>query len=152
MIKPPSQIHEYSIIFSGDSALNLPVPEAARERALSVARETGQWDPLLLAGESPTVFHVVPIHGAALDWLTGEMQRNGLIGAEAAALALRLALRSIDGFGEHKVKMVREDGHLLASMETINALYAIDVIGRDVVQEIGGVCFERAFSGLRPKS
>lgn len=153
MIKAPSQQFEYTLIFSEDPALNLPSVDAEREKALDVARETGLWEPLLHVGETPTLFHVRPIGGALLDWLAGEMSRRALSTPEACVLALRCALRSVEGFGDQKVKHERVDGFSLATMEIINSLYAIDrIVGRQIVQELGSIVLARAFEGLRPKS
>jgi hypothetical protein len=156
MIKPPSQQLEYTLIFSGDPSLVLPSDQAERAKALEVARETGQWAPLIRSGEQPTLFHVRPVHGMLLDWLLGEMRRRSLIAAETNVLALRLALRRVEGLGEHKVELERIGAGVgnydMATTAIVEALYSIEGIGNQVVQELGDYVFGRALGGLRPKS
>jgi hypothetical protein len=155
MIRPPSQQFEYTLVFSGDPALNLPTDAAARDKALEVARETGQWSPILHSGEMPTTFTVRPISGALLDWLISEGRRRDLSTAELNVLSLRVALTKVDGFGDNRVT-TESAGHegefRIATVNIIDALYAIDGIGRAVVQELGDIVWRRACGGLRPKS
>jgi hypothetical protein len=155
MIKPPSQQFDYTLIFSGDPSLNLPSEPDARAKALEVARENGAWEPIIGAGETPTLFHVRPLGGAALDWLISEGRRRSSSELELHVLALRLSLTKVDGFGDHKVTTERagtEGEFRIASMKIIDALYAIPEVGRDVVQELGGLIWRRAIGGLLPKS
>jgi len=156
MIKPPSQQFEYTLIFSGDPSLALPDKEDEREKALEVARETGQWAPLIRSGEQPTLFHVRPVHGMLLDWLLGEIRRRTLTANEANVIALRLALRRVEGLGEHKVELERigagMGNHDMATTAIVQALYSIEGVGHLVVQELGDYIFGRALGGLRPKS
>lgn len=155
MIKPPSQQFEYTLIFSGDPALNLPEDKEERAKALEVARETGQWATVLHVGQVPTTFRVRPITGPLLDWMSGEIQRRKLLNHEAAPFALRLALVGIEGFGEHKVESERAgvDGEFkIATLKIIEALYSVDGVGRDVVQELGSLVMARAYGALGPKS
>jgi hypothetical protein len=155
IIKPPSQQSEYSLIFSGDPSLNLPADPAAREKALEIARERGDWAPLVAPGETPTVFHLRPIAGALFDWAISECQRRKTLDPETYAFALRLALVKIDNFGDHKIKLERA-GHerefKIASSETLDALYAVEGVGRQVVQELGEIVWGKAIAGLSPKS
>jgi len=155
MIKPPSQQFEYTLIFSGDPSLNLPSDRAARDKALEVARETGQWSAILHTGEVPTIFTVRPISGALLDWVISEGRRRDLSEAELHVLALRAALTKVEGFGDNRVgtESAGHEGEFrVATMKIVDALYAIDGIGRAVVQELGGIVWRRAIEGLRPKS
>jgi len=152
MIKPPSIQSDYTLVYSGDPSLALPTGEREREKALEVARETGQWAALIIDRESPTLFHVRPIFGRTLDWMISEIRRRQMSGAESAVLALKLGLRSVEGFGDHRVDFEHVEGHQIATDKIIDALYAIDGVGRDIVQELGGVVLARALDGLRPKS
>lgn len=109
MIKAPSLQNEYSLIFSGDPALVLPDDETERERVLRVARITGQWGDLIAPGQQPTVFHFRNLEQSDIAWLEGEHghsteQGRPLGSQEYLTLAVRLALRSVDGFGSHKVE------------------------------------------------
>lgn len=150
MIKPPSIQAEYTLIYSGDPALNLPESDAARDHALKVMRETGEWK--LVEGGQPTLFHLRPLTGTEFAWLQGEHARRDLADVELAALALRLALVRIDNFGDVKVKRTtNDDGITLASLDVINALYAVADEGRVIVGELGGLVFMRTAESPSPK-
>lgn len=155
MIKPPSQQFPYTLIYSGDPSLCLPSDPAERAKALEVARETGDWTPLIHAGESPTVFTVRPITGALLDWMMSEGRRRDVSDPEMNVLALRVALVRVEGFGDAKVQTApagHEDEFRIATPKIIEELYAIDGVGRAVVQELGALVWKRALGGLLPKS
>jgi hypothetical protein len=164
VIKPPSQQNEFTLIFSGDPSLNVPpdddgvgtdeeVNSAKRERLLRIARETGRWDDLIKAGDKPTLFDVKPLTGTAYDWLQGEAARRSLTMREYAALALRLALRDVKNFGEHKVRHETIDGHTLATTEIIDAIYAAAGSGHGalIVLELGLYMAHRAAESPSPK-
>jgi hypothetical protein len=154
LIKPRSLLKEYTLIWSGDPALTLPTDEKAREHALKVAAETGDWRALINGNEQPTYFHVSPLTGSQFDWWMGEVSRRKLIVAEGAVLALRLALKRVENFGDHQVAVQRDSsGHTLASMDIIDAIYAeCGGAGRDVIVELGNAIIERAQAPLSPKS
>jgi hypothetical protein len=151
VIKPPSLLHEYDLIYSGDPALALPEDAVIREHALAVARETGNWQALLIPGQEPTLFTLRPLTGSQYDWWAGEVKRRQLVEPEAAALAVRLALTGVKNFGPHKVEPVLVDGHKLARIEIIDAIYAVPE-GRMVVLELATAVIERATTAPRPKS
>lgn len=166
MIKPLSIQGTYTLVFSGDPALDLPsVPTVAddaddkakeaakaavaeRDRVLKVARETGNWP--IKPGESPTLFHFDHINGTARDYLDGEVQRNKLAPGEFASLIFRLAIRRIDNFGDLKVKLDRRDGFKIATTDVINELRATPSVGDLIVAELGGVVAVRTFESLDP--
>lgn len=151
MIKPPSVQNEYTLIYSGDPALNLPEDEAERKRVLDQARETGNWEPLL-GGEPPTLFRIRPLFGDTLNWWDGERGRLQLGGLEAAALALRLTLRKVENLPGVKVELQKERGQLMVKPETIAALYeACGDEAQLVIQELSAFVIERAAAALRPK-
>lgn len=155
MIKPPSQQFPYTLIYSGDPSLNLPSDPAEKAKALEVARETGDWTAIIHAGETPTLFTVRPITGALFDWMMSEGRRRDVSDPEMHVLALRVALVKVEGFGDAKVETApagHEDEFRIATMKIIEALYAVDGVGRDVVQELGAIVWKRALGGLRPKS
>lgn len=163
MIKPPSQQFPYTLVYSGDPALNLPTDpdgdeartKLLRAKALEVARDTGDWTALIHTGEVPTLFTVRPITGALLDWMMSEARRRESTAAEVHVFALRVALTKIDGFGDARVETApagREGEFRIATMKIIDALYAVEGVGRDVVQELGSIVWQRALEGLRPKS
>jgi hypothetical protein len=179
MLRLPSVQFEYTLVFSGDPALNLPeVPDLAedeadpaalakhkelfaeRERLLRVARETGNWGPLLHAGAEPTMFQMKPIHGMALVYLSGEAARGQLVQAETVALAFRLALMRVDNLGAFQVKRDAKaaNGLGLVTAATMEKLYDIGLdignpnLGRSVVGELGQIVLSRALEGVSPKS
>ena len=152
MIKAPSLTSDYSFIFSGDPALVLPEDPEQRKHALELARETGNWQPLL-GGEPPTVFTLRPLTGSVYDWWLGEVTRQRLVNAEAASLIVRLALVKVDNFGAHKVERVKVDGISLAKVDIIDAIYAeAGGAGRAVIDEIAAEVVDRATKAPRPKS
>jgi len=153
MLKPPSLITTYTLIFSGDPALVLPADPKERTHALELARETGRWETLIGPDQTPTTFELRPLPGTAFDWWMGTVRRERLSDAEANALLLRLALRKVEHFGAHRVELHRLEGQELATPAIIDALYAEGgEAGRQIVAELGGEVFARAERALRPKS
>ena len=152
MLTPRSLQSEYTLIYSGDPALQIPADAAAAELAFRVARETGKWDALIKSGEQPTLFHVRPIPGTSWTWFLGEFNRRSLVQLEAAELALRLALRGVANLGEHKVKLAERDGHEIAAREAFDLLYSLGdgELGRGVVSELGSIVIQHAHEGIGP--
>lgn len=155
MFRAPSLQHEYTLVFSGDPALDLPVDEAERETALRVARETGNWEPILKQGQIPTLFHVRQLTQSSARWLGGEIRRRRLEPGEISVLALRLALRRVDNFDGHRVRHEQIDDQELATIATIDMLFEVDPsnldIGRTLVDELGSLVLQRASEGISPK-
>jgi len=149
-IKAPSLQSDYSLIFSGDDALKLPEDETEREHALTVARDTGRWDDLLVPGAKPTIFDVRPLTGSDFTRIIGTSHRLGWIALEECAYALRLALRKVTNLGDFKVEQVEEDGVMLASTNIINAIYATGG-GRSIVLELGQAVIKKAQHSPSPK-
>lgn len=148
MFKPKSLVSEYTLIYSGDPALDLPTDEAQRDAVLKSARETGKYP--IKSGEHATVFRVRPIPGTSYSWFTAEVRRKDLSGLEMFELAFRLALKSIDNFGDVKVKRIKVDGHELATREVLDALYTLGDVGRSIVAELGAIVTEHAADGISP--
>ncbi len=157
MFLPPSVLKDYALVFSGDPALMLPTDEKEREAALTVARDTGNWTPLLIAGEEPTLFYVRQLSGTTFTWMASQQKRKRLSQQELCELALRLALRKVENFGKFRVEFVSDDGQTLASTDVIDAIYGLGEsigkteLGRDAVAELGSAVIHRATEGLRPK-
>jgi len=150
MIKPPSIQNEYTLIYSGDPALNLPDEPVEHAHALKVARETGAW-PISL-GHAATEFHVRPLTGSHIEWLQGEYTRRELTDLELAALSLRLALTKVINFGDVVVRHeTHNDGHRLATRDVVNALYAVPEHGTRIVMELGSHLFVRGSDSPSPK-
>lgn len=153
MIKAPSIASDYSLIYSGDPALSLPGDDDEAARLLEIARDTGQWSSLITGAEQPTTFHMRPLYGEVWNWFAGECSRRNLVQIESFALAFRLALRSVDNLGSLKVQHTKADGHSIATIETLNAIYAAgDGVGRAVVEELASLVILKAMQTLRPKS
>ncbi len=151
MIKPPSNQNPYTLVYSGDPALNLPADDEPCALALTTARQTGLWQDITLEGQTVTAFDVKPLTGSAFDWWCGEVKRRQLIEQEAAALALRLALVKVTGFGDYKVSHVQVDGIRLTTTAIIDAIYAAPELGRPAVLEFGSAVIERASESPSPK-
>jgi hypothetical protein len=152
MLTAPSLQNEFSLVFSGDPALDLPADETERNEALKVARETGQWP--LLAGQEPTLFKCRPLSGAPATWLIGESRRRQLSQQELFELAFRLALTGVTNLGSLKVKRVPRDEQLMIDDHTLAAIYAIGDgrIGTQVVIEIGAEVLGRAMEVIAPRA
>jgi hypothetical protein len=166
---PPSSAFDYTLIFSGDPALEQPVrvePEDAAgnaawdarlkewQHALGVARATGDWTPLLKAGQEPTRFVLRQVPGDV--W--GALQRlfSGLSLIEQRTLMLRAALVRIEHGPDHKLKFeehrdVRGNPTGLGQVLTVATTNLLDAIESpahgikrgDVVAELGWLAFAR---------
>jgi hypothetical protein len=146
MIKPPSLVREYDLVWSQDPALDAPVREheesddawnernAAWEKRLNVARETGDWSGVLKPGQQPTVFQCRRIRTDYWRRLQAEFGESGVI--EATLTAVRLAVYGIANFGA--VKIEREKGHPRYD----DQLLAISVC--DLLREFPGLIEELA--------
>ncbi len=153
MIKPPSVQREYTLVWSGDPALSLPEDDAERARVLSEARLTGNWSPLIAEGQQPTMFHFKDLTRAEFGWWDGERghssRHNRPLGAlEMCDLAIRLALRSVDNFGTHKVTRKQHGPVWLCDDSIINAIN--DQAGTGPLIEFADVVLERAANPIRP--
>lgn len=169
MIKAPSLLSSYSLVWSGDPALALPVfvadpekDEAAnledakavheeRERMLRVARQTGQWQPLIRPGERPTVFTFRNLNWEDREWLSGEIRRRELAPLEVASRSFRLALVKIENLGSVQVGREEFDGRDMATTEVLNVLH--EALGDDaasLVHEFAAHITDRARRQLDP--
>lgn len=153
---PPSLQKPYSLISSLDPALNLPADEKEKENAMRVAQETGNWQPLIKAGEQPTVFMMRPLGGTTRNWLIGQQTRHRLTDVELLELVFRLAIEKIENFGLHgSVKRQNLEGHGVATADVLDAIYGIDPanpsLGQQIVIELGGVVLNRLMEGISPK-
>lgn len=169
MIKLPSLQTGYTLVWSGDPALDLPTaPDDAsdderkavaieRERLLRIARQTGNWP--IRPGEQPTVFHFRNLSRSDLTWLTGETsystehtvngQSRPLSVHESNDLMLRLALEKVENLGTLQVKHARIGSQKrVATPEVINAIH--DAGGSDILDEFVLIVSERATKQLDP--
>lgn len=149
----PSLQRDYALVYSGDPALALPDDAEARTTALRVARETGQWQSLIVTGAEPTLFYVRPLAGQALTWLQGEWQRERLSEAEVYELVFRTCLARVTNLGDFKPRSVRRGELLILAPESLAELYAIGGgdVGRALVIELGSLLLQRATESISPR-
>lgn len=166
MIQPPSVQREYSEFWSGDPAImqspDAPPEDATEEtkaavrarveeheRKLERARETGQWDAIIVPGERPTMFTFAPIPGRVMRALISRMERGELDFVTAAPIAFRASIRKIENPAmEIKVENHPEFGRI-ASEAITNKLDAIDM---GIVSQLGMRALSRGTTGIAPKS
>jgi len=173
MFRPGSLQRDYSLFSEYDEAFDLPqIPQVtddstdedreaskaiAAERAskIRIARETGDWKPILRPGGKPVEFVCRQLPGTVLDWWhdykAGEMARRTML--------LRLSLKAIKNldFPDDIVVFESEDGHRKLSTAALDYLYSFGTedhpqLGRSVVGEIAIQVAERTFRGLVPLS
>lgn len=168
MIRPPSLQSDYTLCFSEDVALDLPALDGLEGEALDKAIEErvrlladacnrGAWGAITKHGQQPSHFQVRPIY-ADITWLLSERERRKLSTAELYELAFRLAIKSIDNFGNWKPvfdQPVDESPRLL-SLASLGEVKCVGLgspdphMGTRIVHEIGRVAFEHAMDGVRP--
>lgn len=157
MIKPPSLVADYTLIYSGDPALKLPEDPDERAKALEVAWETGRWDDLILAGETPTLFEVRHLTASALQWWRGEIENSSiykrrLSPEELSSLVLRLAMRRVVNLGDYKIKHERIGTITLATSELIDAIGAsAREEAMNVIAELAHIVVRRSEASPSPK-
>jgi hypothetical protein len=140
VIRPASLQSSYSLVWSRDPALSLEWYEDSptltdeqnaearakvdkeRERLLRVARQTGNWQPLLKPGEAPTAFTFRQLGHNDLAWVQGEADRSRLGQLEINDVFFLLAIESISNFGTVEVK--RHKGQKLANAKVLDELSA----------------------------
>ncbi len=164
MIKPPSIQGTYSLVWSGDPALNLPDVGPERDRVLTDARDRGDWSGLIIAGQQPTVFHFRKLPKSVFDWVIGEHTSSSrfkrpLSEDEGYTLLFRAALKSIDnwpGYEKIRPESFGEDCPVIAHESVTNALAAIDpndpTVGASLIGELAILVLRKERSGIGPKS
>ena len=153
MIKAPSIQHEYTLVWSGDPALSLPEDPTERARVLDDVRLRGDWPSITVEGQQPTLFHFKDLTRAEFGWWDGERSNSARLGRplgalEASDLVLRLALRSVDNFGTHKVTRKQHGQVWLCDVDIINAIN--DQAGAAPLIEFAEIILERAANPIRP--
>jgi hypothetical protein len=167
----PSYQHEYTEHWSYDSALvrrpTTPPDEAGAEskaahekavedyeRKLRIARETGNWQPLILDGQSPTPFVMGQVDRniwrAIRDRLNLRPGSPGWIGIDVGvALLFRLAIQRIVGLDLEVSRRAdsRWEGWTMAQPELVSDLDTKYHPG--IVTELGDQVFVR-LRGLSP--
>ena len=148
MIRPPSAVRHYDYYYTGDPAFVQLEDGATDEQKAEhahkwqVARETGQIADLLIPGASPTKFVLRPLPGSLFRKLYDRIAARQLGMAEAAALAFRCAVMSVENLGDVQVKRRADaDYGEIATSAIVDVLDAIDL---GIVAELGDQVIERS--------
>jgi hypothetical protein len=166
MIRSPSVVRDWDAFFSGDPAFTQPPKsegeptdadkEAAESyiAALKAARETGDWKPLLVDGQTPTKFVMRQVDRniwrAIMDRavLPGDSPRH--IGQVSLnALLFRLSIKEVVGWD--KFDRQSDPNWDFWTMAPASLVTQLDEIDPRIVGEIGSLVFER-LRGVRPLS
>lgn len=161
MIKPPSLLKPYTLIYSGDPALDLPALAAdnasddekkaaidRRNLALKNARETGGWQ--IKPDETPTLFHFEPLNARARDRIEAEIAVDAskrLGPTDFASLVFRLAVRRIDNIGDVTIAFSDAGGYQVASEDLVAYIRdTFGIVGDRVIGELSQLVMQRTFS------
>lgn len=163
MLRQPSAQKPYDAYASVDPAFaqlpdNADEPtKAEHDRKWDVARDTGDYTPLLADGRTisdATKYVLQPIAGHQMRKLI-DLRTAGRIGNhEQAQLAFRLALVDVSGFPGLVIKREPHEDPALAGlgkMLSLEAANTIDAESRAIIGELGTLAWVRAL-GVRPLS
>lgn len=163
MLRLPSLQREYDEYYSGDPAFVQPPPmppegaspadialviqlRVEHAHRITVARDTGDWSPLMIEGETPTRFVMRPLVGELYRNLR-DLFKDRTVGVEISNhVVFRAALRRVHGLGDLKVELELHENPELEMLGKIagpaipNALDAID---RAIVNELAVAAFEK---------
>lgn len=144
MIRLPSIVHPTAIAWSRDSAFNLEDPEF--EHKFKVARETGDYGPVIKDGQRPTFFHCRIIPGTILRKLLPVLQESSN-SLDHSTIVFRLAIQSIEGIeGLEKVEFEQdEEWGRIAKASIVDAL---DRVSASIVNEVAAVALDRSVAPL----
>jgi hypothetical protein len=166
VIRPPSAQKQWDAFWSGDPAFIQP-PERPAEvtgeyttaleqylAKLNAARETGDWRPMLIDGQTPTKFVMGQVDRET--WrevadrcgLPSDNPRH--IGdITLNSIMFRLSVKSVVGLGDIRVERspdMKWDGWVMAQRAIVSEL---DEISPGIIGELGGEVFKR-LQGVRP--
>jgi hypothetical protein len=172
MIKLPSLQRPYDFIFSYDPALKAPPskPEqgatddeidayrkaiAEYSATLTACRDTGNWAPLLIAGEIPLKFVLGHVDRSAFRAIADrcslpDTSPQHIGDAQLAVLLTRLALIDVVGtdLKIHRAPDPEWNGWVMAQQDAIDRLDTADI---RIVNQIGAHVWLKAFD-ISPKS
>ncbi len=155
MIKPPSIQGPYSLVWSGDPALNLPDPGPERDRVLLTAAERGDYSDLILPGQTPTVFQCRRLPQHVREWVNGERVHSSVFNrplsdGEFFILLFRAALKSIDNWSQ-KIQWTSfgKDCPTIVHEDTTDAMSTVD---HGLLIELAIAVWRKETTGLSPKS
>lgn len=146
--RPPSNQQTWDAIWSQDPAL-VQGEGTEHRRKLELARETGDWSPLLIVGQVPTKFVLRQIPGEFRRRIIDRLNAGRIGGQELDALLVRLAVVDVVALGGFNLKFtIDEEWGRLATYELCNTLddHAPGCVGELAVQ-----IFNRMM-GVSPKS
>lgn len=155
MITPVTRPAHYFLVWSRDPALELPADDEERRKALSQARETGDWEPLIKPGEKPTLFKCRHLDRDVLWEWDQYRDKNGndkSATLKGWSLLVRAALEDVHNFGGVKLpKRVKDhETQLMVVPATFLTNFSGDIV--DVlVLELGMAILEREHA-TAPKS
>lgn len=107
-IRPPSNQQTYDAFWSGDPAF-VQGEGKEHERKLELARETGDWSPVIVVGLVPTKFVLRQIPGEIKRRILDRFNADQIGGYELDSLLLRLAVVDVVGLGDFKLRFASED-------------------------------------------
>lgn len=146
--RPPSNQQTYDAFWSGDPAF-VQGEGKEHERKLELARETGDWSPLLISGLVPTKFVLRQIPGEIKRRVLDQFNAGKIGGYELDSLLLRLAAVDVVGLGDFKLKFtMSDDWGRIATNDLPNIL---DECAPGCVAELALHIFHKMM-GLSPKS
>lgn len=138
--RAPSNQQTYDLFWSGDPAF-VQGDSKEHERKLEVARDTGDWSPLLIQGQTPTKFVTRQIPGDLRRRLVDWYEAHKLGARELDALLVRLAVTDVVGFGDFRLKFTaHDDWGRIATTDLPNAL---DQYAPGAVAELAFQIFNR---------
>jgi hypothetical protein len=141
MLAPPSLVRDTVLVYSQDPALDAPPSDATDEERkrwqhrVDVARETGDWAPVLKPGQQPTRFVVRRIPGTTWRKIEDRIGFASIGAMEGMSLVLRAALKGVENFGDFKVTHADEDG--IGSIAKADVIDLLDAVDPDIVAELG---------------
>lgn len=152
----PSLQRQYDEYWSEDPAFVQPPEDATGEQRkehanrVRIARETGDWSPLVAQNAQPTKFVMRPLKGALARKLLDDINFGRVGSAVLASIAFRAALVTIENGPTHwpAVSQVNHpDYGPLVAQEVADAIDGEDLA---IIGELGGVILNRA-RGPSPK-
>lgn len=143
MIKTPSIQHEFDVAWSQDPAFDQSTPDYAQR--FESARDLGDYKPIQLGDEPPTLFTVRRMPSELLRSTLDKQQAGDVGSSEACAIAFRACVSRVSNWPDLGFKLVAKQ----VAAETMDKL---DAIAPGIVGEIGGFIWLRSLKGIDPKS
>ena len=159
MIRLPSLVRDYDLVWSGDSAIRQPPTLSAEptdaekaaladyEQAIKVARETGNWASLVLENQVPAKFVMRQVDRNAWRaladlWALPKDNPRRIGDHSMLALVFRLALKNIAGVEGLEVRRA-VDSHWGWDMALPEVVTLLDMVDPSIVTELGGIVLQK---------